>query len=297
MKYEDLESEFLESIASKYGFDGNTRTTFLLRFKEKDAEMINKTLSSQYEAELTLNTRERRGYNNDKEPDAEAILRDRLKVICDRFAQAGCEYNPKTRNKWKIAKAWLRETEFPEWVKQQQELDNPVGLWQQLWNKVTSDKGIKVKDISKLKTLPIDPIAWGGKKETIPKFSSRYSKLIYEIAIERSGYLILIQKSSDTIYCFSPSFLVKGFYHHAGIHDFPYINNPCQLTHIPLEEGRSGIEEIIAIVSYNEPNFAWLPLETEQPLKLDKNYLADLLYFLDIEKELLIMNTKYLVVA
>lgn len=41
MKYEDVELQFLEAIASQYGFDGNTRTAFLIRFKEKDAEMDN----------------------------------------------------------------------------------------------------------------------------------------------------------------------------------------------------------------------------------------------------------------
>ena len=305
MRYEDVESDFLEAIASKYAFDGNTRTVFLIRFSEKDAEMNNKTLSIQYETELTLNIRERREQNkrreqnnSDQEPNAEAILRDRLKTICEKFEEQGCEYNGKTRRgRWKIAKAWLREKKFPEWVRQQQELDSPLSLWQQLWNKATSTTGITVRDTAKQNVLGIDPTAWGGKKETVPQFNSTESKLIYEINIEQAGYLILLEKSSDEIYCFSPSFLVKDYYHFAGIHIFPYKDNPSSIIHIPLEENITGIEEVIAIVSRKQPCLIWLRSETEPPFQLKKSNLEDLLTFLNQEQESKIMRSKYIITA
>lgn len=299
MKYEDVESEFLEYIASQYSFDSNTRTAFLIRFSEKDAEMDNKNLSIEYETELILNTCQRREErNNQKKPDAYIILRDRLKRICIKFEKKGCQYNnDEPKGKWKIAKAWLRDVEFPKWVKKQQELNSTTSLWQQLWNRVTSTTGITVKDIAKPNTLGIDPTAWGGKKETIPQFNSIESKLIYQIEIKQGGYLILLEKSSEQLYCFSPSFLVKEFYHPAGIHNFPYKGNSHQLTYIPLEEGISSTEEIVAIISRTKPMFDWLLSETEPPLKLDKSHLKDLLDFLDREQKLEIMSAKYLVTA
>lgn len=304
MEYKDVESEFLEAMATKYEFEGNTRTAFLIRFREKDAEMDNKNLSIEYATELTLNTRQsRENNNNHQEPNAEIILRDRLRVICDKFEnpneseQEGCQYNSKTKGKWKIAKAWLREKVFPEWVKQQQKLNNPISLWQQLWNRVTSTTGITIKDIAKPNTLGIDATVWGGSKENIPQFSSRESKLIYEIEIKQGGYLILLEKSSEQVYCFSPSCLVKKFYHPAGVHNFPYKVNPFQITYIPLEEGISSTEEIVAIVSQTQPSFSWLKSETEPPLELDKTHLKDLLDFLDREQELEMMSARYLVTA
>ena len=116
--------QFLEEIATQYGFTGDTRTVFLSRFDEVNAGKINKVLAGYIE------------WNTDCEDKAQK-LQDELDTICQVLEQKGCTIkrvsadvkkrgrSPKGQSPWEQAFKWLWEEKFPQW-QQRHDQNNAV---------------------------------------------------------------------------------------------------------------------------------------------------------------------------
>ena len=116
--------QFLEEIATQYGFTGDTRTAFLSRFDEVNAGKINKVLARYIE------------WNSDYADKAQK-LQDELDTICQVLEQKGCTIkrvsadvkkrgrSPKGQSPWEQAFKWLWKEKFPEW-QQRHDQNNAV---------------------------------------------------------------------------------------------------------------------------------------------------------------------------
>ncbi|WP_051056147.1 hypothetical protein [Cylindrospermum stagnale] len=104
----EQQRQFLEEMATKYGFMGDTCTVFLCRFRPKNK---NKETVKLAEA-IELN----------REPDFKSsAFGYNLKTIYNYLEKDGCPLGDRGRGKNLYEKAykWLWEIKFPEWRKTQ----------------------------------------------------------------------------------------------------------------------------------------------------------------------------------
>jgi phage terminase Nu1 subunit (DNA packaging protein) len=109
----EQQRQFLEAMATHYSFTGDTRTVFLRRFDEVNANQENSVL-----ARFITWSRQAE--------DGAQKLQDELKKICQVLEKDGCPISkpkrgrqPKGQSPWEQAFKWLWQTQFPEWQQQQ----------------------------------------------------------------------------------------------------------------------------------------------------------------------------------
>ncbi len=91
-RYIDYEEDFLEAMATRFGFSGKTRFVFVTRLREQYAELKDSSFASEHYNYLLEDIKD------SHRSDPAIILRDRLKVICDRIESAGCDFALKFQN-------------------------------------------------------------------------------------------------------------------------------------------------------------------------------------------------------
>ncbi|HEY9728739.1 MAG TPA: hypothetical protein V6D50_20000, partial [Chroococcales cyanobacterium] len=109
----EQQCQFLEAMATQYGFTGDTRTVFLSRFDEVNANKENSVLA--------------RFITWSRQPeDGTQKLQDELKKICLVLEKDNCPIDkpkrgrqPKGKSPWEQAFKWLWQTQFPEWQQRQ----------------------------------------------------------------------------------------------------------------------------------------------------------------------------------
>jgi len=101
--------QFLQEMATQYSFTGDTRTVFLKRFDEREANQENQVLASFI------------SWSRKPENGAQK-LQDELKKICSLLEKDGCPIEktrrgrqPKGKSPWEQALKWLWQSKFPEW--------------------------------------------------------------------------------------------------------------------------------------------------------------------------------------
>ena len=281
-RYEEYEGDFLEAMATRFGFSGKTRLVFEKRFLEDNAELKDNSLANgQRLAEKLLK-------GAGKVSDPATILRDRLKVICDKLAEAGCEFNGARQGKWKIAKRWLREEIYPQWLAEQG-LGAPPPTREQLWQQLVaqSTPTNKMRPVI-VKEQTLDMWQPESSDEIVVPLGSR---IYFDVDLEIAGHLTLLEKAtSGDIFCLCPSSLFA-----------PAPNLPAGRARLPQENARQkwfkitgnlGSEQIVAAITVEAPPLDWLPEGTQPPLKLQESHLSELLnYFQKGEpSELLFME-------
>ncbi|MDP8964714.1 MAG: hypothetical protein M3O33_12160, partial [Cyanobacteriota bacterium] len=109
----EQQRQFLEAMATQYGFTGDTRTVFLSRFDEVNANKENSVL-----ARFITWSRQAE--------DGTQKLQDELKKICQVLEKDDCPISkpkrgrqPKGKSPWEQALKWLWQTQFPEWQQRQ----------------------------------------------------------------------------------------------------------------------------------------------------------------------------------
>lgn len=244
--YEENEEEFLKAIATRFGFSGKTWLVFLERFREKNTDSLDKDIAAYLEAELIEGTSD--GAN------PATILRDRLKVICDKFEAEGCDFQGVTKGRWKIAKRWLREVLYPEWLKQRHLIPLTCDqLWQQLWETATPTD--KVKPVLLKSPLPLEM----GEAEMTEEdsFSFRLnSRIRFEVNLDRVGYLLLLEKgTSGKMWCLCPSGFAPELKHLGGRVSLPQASSRHKYFKLT---GSPGQEEIVAVITKDVPRLDWL---------------------------------------
>ena len=194
--YEEHEEEFLKAIATHFGFSAKTWLVFLERFREANTDLDDKRLAEVLERNLLEGTSAR--------TIPATILRDRLKAICDKLEAEGCDFEGVTKGRWKIAKRWLREVLYPEWLKQRHLIPLTCDqLWQQLWETATPTDKLKPVLLESLSNLEM------GEAEMTEEdsFSFRLnSRIRFEVNLDSAGYLLLLEKgTSGKMWCLCPS--------------------------------------------------------------------------------------------
>ncbi|MEC4986963.1 MAG: DUF4384 domain-containing protein [Oscillatoria sp. PMC 1068.18] len=279
--YAENEAKFLEAMATKYGFNDKTRLAFLQRFREANADLNNKNVAETSEIQLLEGTKEG--------SDPATILRDRLVVICDELAKDGCDYGDISKGKWKIAKQWLRQVKYPEWVKKQI-IDSPGGiegllqLWQQLVELATktTQMGVVLADTLDLYSPYQECIKLG-------------TNIRLEMKLERPGYVLVLEKgTSGRLWCLCPSSLAPKPFFPAGVSVLPQPGSSQKSFKIT---GNVGIEQVLAVVSQEPPQLDWLPEGKDKPLQLGEKHLQNLREYLQQSNDCQVLYTEYTVVA
>jgi hypothetical protein len=244
--YEEHEEDFLKEIATRFAFSSKTWLVFLERFREKNTDSLDKDIAAYLEAELIEGTSD--GAN------PATILRDRLKAICDKFEAEGCDFQGLTKGRWKIAKRWLREVLYPEWIKQRHLIPLTCDqLWQQLWETATPTDKLKPVLLESVSGLDM------GKAEMAEVDSLCFplnSKIRFEVNLDSAGYLLLLEKgTSGKMWCLCPSGFAPELRHSGGRVRLPQAGS----RHKYFELGGSpGEEEIVAVVTKDVPRLDWL---------------------------------------
>jgi HEAT repeat protein/phage terminase Nu1 subunit (DNA packaging protein) len=109
----EQQRQFLEAMATQYGFTGDTRTVFLSRFDEANSNKENSVLVGFI------------AWSRQPE-DRTQKLQDELKKICQVLEKDNCPIDkpkrgrqPKGKSPWEQAFKWLWQTQFPEWQQRQ----------------------------------------------------------------------------------------------------------------------------------------------------------------------------------
>lgn len=309
--YEDHEREFLEAMATRFYLSGKNRIIFVERFREKNAELNDIALADEWERELLRGT---------KKGDAYRIFRQQLRVICKKLAQEGCDFGDSKKGKWKIAKRWLREVLYPEWIKHHQSIalyqiaakgitssaiptSLPASktfkhnlvlacdrLWQQLWEKaIPTDKMRPV-------LLNPQPVLTLGIKETKlvetkPLSFPLGSKIRFEVNLDGAGHLLLLEKgTSGKMWCLCPSSFAPEQHPCAGWVTLPQVSSRhkyFKLTGLP------GQEEIVGVITKEVPRLDWLPKPGEPLLQLQERHLSGLLEYLNHCRDYQVLRIAY----
>jgi hypothetical protein len=285
LNYADHEEEFLKAIATRLGFSGKTWLVFLERFREKNTDSLDKDIAAYLEAELIEGTSD--GAN------PATILRDRLKAICDKFEAEGCDFQGVTKGRWKIAKRWLRETLYPEWLKQHYLIPLTCDqLWQQLWETATPTDKLKPVLLESLSNLEM------GEAEMTEEdsFSFRLnSRIRFEVNLDSAGYLLLLEKgTSGKMWCLCPSGFAPELKHLGGWVSLPQASSRHKYFKLT---GSPGQEEMVAVITKDVPRLDWLPKPGEPLLQLREGHLTGLLEYLNLARDCQVLRMVYRVTA
>lgn len=283
--YEEHEEEFLKAIATRFGFSGKTWLVFLERFREKNTDRLDKDIAAYLEAELLEGTTD--GAN------PATILRDRLKVICNKFEPEGCDFQGETKGRWKIAKRWLREVLYPEWLKQRHLIPLTCDqLWQQLWETATPTDKLKPVLLK-----PVSSLEMGEAEMTEEdSFSFRLnSRIRFEVNLDSAGYLVLLEKgTSGKMWCLCPSGFAPEPKHSGGWVSLPQASSRHKYFKLT---GSPGPEEIVAVITKDVPRLDWLPKPGEPLLQLREGHLTGLLEYLNLARDCQVLRMAYRVIA
>jgi hypothetical protein len=265
LSYRDNENYFLEAMATRYEFNGKIRTVFIQRFLEANADLKDYQLADVLEKDLAT----------EKEISCSAIiLRDSLYKICQRLQNEGCDFNSVIKGKWQIAKKWLREEKYPEWLRETQNIElmsQPTfdQLWQQLLAKATDTDQMGPELLSLSRDM-------GSGEECLPLGSHIH----FNINLDLSGYLLLLEKgTSGKVWCLCPSTFAPEPFLPNGQTTLPQDSSPLRSFKLT---GNPGQEQMVAVVTQESPPLKWL-IETNSkpPLQLNAACLNELLNYLN----------------
>ncbi|MFB2894913.1 DUF4384 domain-containing protein [Aerosakkonemataceae cyanobacterium BLCC-F50] len=296
-RYEDYEGDFLNAMATRFGFTGKNSLIFEKRFLEDNREVTHKKLvaNSKFVEKLIEGTKKKSSKDEEAKKDEEAtqkeeeakrleasrIFRQQLAAICEKLEAAGCP--PSTGDgRWLNAKRWLREEVFPQWAKEQ----GLVGLhpWEQLLKLATpTDKmGPKLAGVLDMGS---------DYQECVPLGSN----IIFEVKLETPGYLLLLEKgTTGRFWCLCPSVYAPQPSLPAGVAVLP---QPVSGKKSFKITGSIGLEQIVAVIGKDKPNLDWLSEGSGKTLQLEEGHLNELLKCLERSGDCKVLYTEYTVTA
>ncbi|MCL1466788.1 DUF4384 domain-containing protein [Argonema galeatum] len=277
-RYKDYEGDFLDAMATRFGFTGKNSLIFEKRFLEDNREVTHEKLvaNPKFAEKLIEGT----------DGDASRIFRQQLAAICKKLEAAGCP--PSTGDgRWANAKCWLREVIFPQWAKEQGLVaDAPVTLhpWEKLLKLAT----------------PTDKM--GPKLAGVLDMGSDYqecfplgSHIIFEVKLETPAYLLLLDKgTSGTFYCLCPSGYAPQPYLRAGVAVLP---QPVSVKESFTITGDVGLEQLVAVIGKDKPSLNWLPEGSGNTLQLQEGHLNELVEYLEANRDCKVLYMEYTVTA
>lgn len=295
-RYEDHETDFLEAMATHFCFTGKNRLVFVKRFREQYAEWNDKTLADDLEVDLLEGTKKKEVdlLEGTKTKDAAIVLRDRLKTICHKLEDEGCDFKRTTTGRWKIGKAWLRNELFPQWAKTRGLITETLLTLEQLWQKLKGKSRKTDKMGPKLAPGISTLEMWESPSNYLPTVRLG-SHIEIHIELETTGHLILLEKgTSGKLWCLCPSFFAPQSYLKPGKVVLPQENSRQKSFKV---SGIPGKEEIVAIIAPTDPPFPWLPKPDQNPLLLQEIHLQELLEYFEGRPESSILYMDYAITS
>jgi hypothetical protein len=285
--YEKYEEAFLKDMAIEFEFSGNTELAFVQRLLLDNSDLDTwEKLAYVLEKQLIAGAR-------NEEVNSVKILRDRWdKAICPKLAEVGCP-QLSGKGKWKDARKWLRDTKFPEWLKQRHLIPLTCDqLWQQLWETATPTDKLKPVLLESLSNLEM------GEAEMTEEdsFSFRLnSRIRFEVNLDSAGYLLLLEKgTSGKMWCLCPSGFAPELKHLGGWVSLPQASSRHKYFKLT---GSPGQEEIVAVIAKDVPRLDWLPKPGEPLLQLREGHLTGLLEYLNHSRDCQVLRMAYRVTA
>lgn len=161
-------------------------------------------------------------------------------------------------------------------------------LWQRLKSRGSeTDKMGPVLLGAQPQTLDFhEPSPNNSKKITIPAGS----EIRFQVTLDRPGNLLLLEKgTSGKFWCLCPSYYAPIAPFPAGVAVLPQPETQYKCFKLSKH---TGVEELVAAIAPQAPNFPWLPKPDGEPLQLQEGHLRDLLAFLegDGDAEVLYMD-------
>ncbi|XWK85750.1 MAG: DUF4384 domain-containing protein [Phormidium sp.] len=283
-RYEDYEGDFLDGMATRFGFTGKNSLIFEKRFLEGNKNLTHEELATKFAEKLIKGT---------EDGDPYRIFRQQLSKICEKLEAAGCPPS-KGVDRWKNAKRWLREVVFPQWAKEQGLVTPPPftidQIWQQLKAKAIDSNLLEVVLAEELREVP----TLGARRNKSCKTVPVNSDIQYQVKVEREGYLILLEREpSGVICCLCPSEYAPNSRCAAGVMVLPQYPPSEYATFGSDEVGR---EQILALITQDLPPLDWLEKSKDEALELDRDRLYGLLEYVEGNRDCQVLWTEYSVV-
>lgn len=283
-RYEDYEADFLDAMATRFGFTGKNSLIFEKRFLEDNREVTHETLAAKFAEKLNKGT---------EDGDPYRIFRQQLSKICEKLEAAGCPPS-KGVDRWKNAKRWLREVIFPQWAKEQGLVTPPPftvdQIWQQLKAKAIDSNLLEVVLAEELREVPV----LGARRNKSRKSVPVNSDIKYQVKVEREGYLILLEREpSGVVCCLCPSEYAPNSRCDAGVMVLPQCPPSEYATFGADEVGR---EQILALITQELPPLDWLEESKEEALELEREHLYGLLEYVEGNRDCQVLWTEYSVI-
>ncbi|WP_449418673.1 hypothetical protein [Phormidium nigroviride] len=288
-RYEDHEKDFLEAMATRFGFSGNTELAFVQRLL-----LSNKDLDQWERLAEVLNDDLLRGARNE-EADPVTLLKNRWdKAICPTLEkELKCTFSGK--GKWKQVKKQLCEVEFPKWAKERgliaETLLNFEQMWENLKTKATRTNKMGVVLAPQLTTSGLTHPEPSDYLESVPINSD----ILFKANLDCQGHLILLEREpSGAVCCVCPSKYAP---------DSRYTLNQMTLPQFPpsphpaFTATELGKEQLLALITQDLPPLAWLGESKQKVVKLDRPHLQELLDYLDGVSQSQVFYTEYRVMA
>ncbi|MBW4492528.1 MAG: DUF4384 domain-containing protein [Oscillatoria princeps RMCB-10] len=268
-RYKDVEQEFLNAMADEWGFKDRCKLAFVKRFHTANDNLENQPLAEDLEKQLKEDSK-----------DVGQTLRDYLRRIYRKLEAEGCPSQGVTKDKLDIARPWLRETIYPKWLKQY--------LWEQLQRKgrPTNQMGPVLVEVPTLGMLPAN-----SYRHKVPKDSD----IVFKVNLDSPGHLMLLERGpGGAMYCLCPSqYAPKSRFQQPGEAVLPQDGAPAP-SFAPDVVGR---EQIVAIITQEEPALQWLEQSRREALELDKGHLQELLEYLEGTPKSQVLYMQYEVTA
>jgi len=271
--YKEKEQEFLEAMAKCFGFRDKCKLVFLERFRQDNDDLENKDL-----AEILQSNLLEKGEIPSK---AEFALRDFLKQIFKKLEAAGCDFNGAKKDKCEIAKPWLRETRYLQWLKEDY-------FWGKLRGRGTPTNQMGVILVG-VPTLGLRRQEENPYLKSVPQGSN----IKLEIKLAKEGHLILLEREPSGVVCWlCPSEYAPDLYRPAGVTVLPqYPPAP----HLYFGADEVGKEQILALITQELPPFDWLDKSQKEALVLEAEHLDGLLEYVENYPHCQVLRTEYTV--
>lgn len=137
-----------------------------------------------------------------------------------------------------------------------------------------------------------DKLRWKTEKPSpYEKSVKTGSDIRFEIDLNTSGYLLLLQKdTSGEVWCFCPSCFAPQPQLNPGKTFLP--QEGSQFTSLEVE-GEPGKEQILTVISQELPTFDWLPQENDDAFQLDESHLIQVIEYINQNGNCQVYYTSY----
>lgn len=260
-RYKDVEEKFLDAMADEWGFKGKCKLVFVQRFLTANDDLDRKKLADVLEPQL-----------KEKSNNVEQSLIKYLSNIYEKLEAEGCPSQEATKDKVDIARPWLQGIVYL-WYLLRKHKGRPTNQMGPVLAEVPTLGMRRPKPTDYLEEVPLD------------------SDIVFKLNLDSPGHLMLLERApGGVVCCLCPSEYAPKSRFPAGEAVLPQDGAPFTATEV-------GREQIVAILTQEEPALQWLEQSRREALELDKGHLQELLEYLEGTPKSQVLYMQYEVTA